>query len=366
MDKNTSGISCVMGCWLIGLLAGVLTAALLMAIAGVGFLGAAFFGLVIFVAVGLFLSWAFCEGGSASQAEHVSTPQGAGVAASSADASTAKAQTASSAPTTEGASSQASEAAVSDKVSAVSGGTTAPAASVTSDEVAPAETNDAAAAAAVASQAAPTAKTVSSRPVADVKSGTTLSGEDELSNRKGEWKYEGGTESAPKKPAAKTKPATKKKPAATQKAVAEKTTTEKAATKTPAPKKAAPKKAAAKKATPAKVEEKTTAKAAPNNDGGEDTAGKPNLLTAARAGGADDLKQIKGVGTVMEGILHDMGVYHFDQVGAWSADEAAWVDRNLPKFKGRVSRDGWVGQAKILAAGGETEFSKKVTKGGVY
>ncbi|MEJ2017275.1 MAG: fused NADH-quinone oxidoreductase subunit E/endonuclease, partial [Maritimibacter sp.] len=43
-----------------------------------------------------------------------------------------------------------------------------------------------------------------------------------------------------------------------------------------------------------------------------------------------------------------------------------WADENLVGFKGRVSRDGWVEQAKILAEGGETEFSKRVKKGDVY
>ncbi|MEO0866311.1 MAG: endonuclease, partial [Pseudomonadota bacterium] len=31
-------------------------------------------------------------------------------------------------------------------------------------------------------------------------------------------------------------------------------------------------------------------------------------------------------------------------------------------FKGRVSRDDWVAQARILAAGGETEFSARSKK----
>lgn len=93
---------------------------------------------------------------------------------------------------------------------------------------------------------------------------------------------------------------------------------------------------------------------------------KPATLTAARDGGPDDLKQIKGVGPKMESMLHGMGFYHFDQIAAWSGDEVAWVDSNLEGFKGRVSRDSWVDQAKTLAAGGETEFSKKVEKGGVY
>ena len=85
---------------------------------------------------------------------------------------------------------------------------------------------------------------------------------------------------------------------------------------------------------------------------------KPDLLTEAREGGPDDLKKIKGVGPKLEGILHDMGIFHFDQIAAWTAREVAWVDERL-KFKGRIERDGWIDQAKILAAGGETEFSAR-------
>jgi hypothetical protein len=47
-------------------------------------------------------------------------------------------------------------------------------------------------------------------------------------------------------------------------------------------------------------------------------------------------------------------------------DEIAWVDDNLEGFKGRVTRDDWVAQARILAAGGTTEFSDRVDKGDVY
>ncbi len=93
---------------------------------------------------------------------------------------------------------------------------------------------------------------------------------------------------------------------------------------------------------------------------------KPSTLTAARNGRPDDLKQIKGVGPKLEGLLHSLGFYHFDQVASWGASEVAWVDANLEGFSGRVSRDQWVAQAKILAAGGATEFSKRVDGGDVY
>ncbi len=95
-------------------------------------------------------------------------------------------------------------------------------------------------------------------------------------------------------------------------------------------------------------------------------AQKPAMLTAAREGQADDLKKIKGVGPGLEKLLNEMGVFHFDQMAGWSAGEVAWVDDNMLRFKGRATRDGWVEQAKTLAEGGDTAFSKKVDKGGVY
>ena len=93
---------------------------------------------------------------------------------------------------------------------------------------------------------------------------------------------------------------------------------------------------------------------------------RPAALKAARDGGPDDLKMIKGVGPKLEKLLQSLGFFHFDQVAAWSEEEVAWVDQNLQGFKGRVSRDNWVEQAKSLSAGEETEFSARVKKGDVY
>jgi len=105
---------------------------------------------------------------------------------------------------------------------------------------------------------------------------------------------------------------------------------------------------------------------APVDDSPVAADGKPAMLAAPRGGKADDLKQIKGVGPKLEGMLHGMGIYHFDQIAGWRARELAWVDDNLEGFKGRASRDNWVDQAKVLAAGGETAFSRKVEEGDVY
>ncbi|SDX19964.1 NADH-quinone oxidoreductase subunit E [Roseicitreum antarcticum] len=78
---------------------------------------------------------------------------------------------------------------------------------------------------------------------------------------------------------------------------------------------------------------------------------RPETLSAPRDGGADDLKQIKGVGPKLEELLHSLGFYHFDQIANWSDAEIAWVDDNMEGFRGRVTRDDWVAQAKALAAG---------------
>ncbi|MBK0397777.1 NADH-quinone oxidoreductase subunit NuoE [Limibaculum sp. M0105] len=77
---------------------------------------------------------------------------------------------------------------------------------------------------------------------------------------------------------------------------------------------------------------------------------KPRLLKKPRKGGADDLKKISGVGPKLEGLLLELGVFHYDQIAAWTADEIAWVDEHL-KFRGRIERDDWVAQAAKLARG---------------
>lgn len=79
---------------------------------------------------------------------------------------------------------------------------------------------------------------------------------------------------------------------------------------------------------------------------------KPQGLAAARGGKADDLKIIKGIGPKLEELCHKLGYFHFDQIALWTVEEIAWVDDNLEGFRGRVTRDDWVGQAKVLARGG--------------
>ena len=74
---------------------------------------------------------------------------------------------------------------------------------------------------------------------------------------------------------------------------------------------------------------------------------KPAALAAPRDGQADNLKQIKGIGPKIEASLNTLGVYHFDQIAAWTKANIDWVDAHLA-FKGRIRRERWVEQAAEL------------------
>jgi NADH-quinone oxidoreductase subunit E len=96
-----------------------------------------------------------------------------------------------------------------------------------------------------------------------------------------------------------------------------------------------------------------------------DTVGiAPELLSGPRNGEKDNLTRVKGIGVKIDETLNEIGIYHFDQIASWNEDNVAWVDANVA-FPGRVKREQWVEQAKALALGEETEFSKRVDKGEV-
>ncbi len=76
---------------------------------------------------------------------------------------------------------------------------------------------------------------------------------------------------------------------------------------------------------------------------------KPVTLDQPRASGADNLKQIKGIGPKIEASLYAMGIFHIDQIAGWSKANAEWVDAQLA-FKGRIRRERWVEQALELSS----------------
>lgn len=76
---------------------------------------------------------------------------------------------------------------------------------------------------------------------------------------------------------------------------------------------------------------------------------QPRILKAALYGEKDNLKLISGVGPKLERVLNQNGVYYFWQVAAWERPDITAIDERLDTFKGRITRDGWVNQAKRLS-----------------
>ena len=114
---------------------------------------------------------------------------------------------------------------------------------------------------------------------------------------------------------------------------------------------------ARKKAAPEKKAAKPVAKKAIEKKTAPEKVATASFLSAPQ-GEADDLKKIAGVGPKLEEKLNNLGIFHFSQIENFSAEDIEKVDSEL-NFKGRIEREDWLGQAKIPAAGGETEFSKK-------
>ena len=89
-------------------------------------------------------------------------------------------------------------------------------------------------------------------------------------------------------------------------------------------------------------------------------AAKPARAKAAKAkAGADDLKQIEGIGPVIEGMLHSFGVTSFAQIAAWTEADVAAIDARMDRFRGRIARDRWVAQARIIVTEGLERFLER-------
>ncbi|MER8643010.1 proton-conducting membrane transporter [Mesorhizobium sp. M1252] len=139
-------------------------------------------------------------------------------------------------------------------------------------------------------------------------------------------------------PAAKPTPAkpAAAKPAAAKPAAAKSAAAKPAASK-PAAAKAAPKAAASKPAVPKKA--------------------------APAAGKADNLRRLIGIGPVNDKLLKGLGVTTYAQIAGWTAADVKRIENTL-NFDGRIAREKWVEQAKLLAAGDEKEFARQFPSAG--
>ena len=79
-------------------------------------------------------------------------------------------------------------------------------------------------------------------------------------------------------------------------------------------------------------------------------------------GPGDTLTQLKGLGPRAASRLNELGVTRFDQIASWNESDVTAIDAQMGAFKGRITRDRWVEQARMLAKGDivgfEAEFGK--------
>ena len=142
----------------------------------------------------------------------------------------------------------------------------------------------------------------------------------------------------PAAPAAAVTPATATKAVPARPAAAKKPAAAKTAAAKPAAKSAAPKKAAA-------------------------PAAKKAAAPQAAAGKADNLRRLIGIGPVNERLLKGLGVTTYAQIAAWTAADVKRIEDVL-NFDGRIAREKWIEQAKLLAAGNEAEFARQFPTAG--
>nr|WP_315470180.1 hypothetical protein [uncultured Sphingorhabdus sp.] len=159
-------------------------------------------------------------------------------------------------------------------------------------------------------------------------------------------------------PASKTAKAPVKT-AATKKAAAPKAAAPKAAAKPVAQKAKAEKapKAKAEKVKKAKAESAPKAKAekAKAQPAPKAKAAKPAPVSSI----PQNLELIKGLGPKVNTLLKGLGVTSFAQVASWTAADVSEIDAQLGAFAGRITRDNWIDQAQLLAAGDVTGFEQK-------
>ena len=81
------------------------------------------------------------------------------------------------------------------------------------------------------------------------------------------------------------------------------------------------------------------------------------------ADASDNLKRIRGIGELIERKLQSMGFATYGAIADWTEQDVQRVSETL-EFRGRIERENWIEQARILASGGQTEFSRRFDTGG--
>ena len=90
----------------------------------------------------------------------------------------------------------------------------------------------------------------------------------------------------------------------------------------------------------------------------------PAPAPAPALASADDLSRIKGVGPKLVALLGELGVTSYAQIAGWSDADIERIDAQLGRFSGRITRDQWIAQARLLAEGDEAGFAERFGRNG--
>ncbi|WP_121905046.1 hypothetical protein [Sphingomonas sp. PP-CE-3A-406] len=94
----------------------------------------------------------------------------------------------------------------------------------------------------------------------------------------------------------------------------------------------------------------------------EDAPVETRAPDPAHSYGGDPVTQLKGLGPKVAARLGELGVSTIDQMAALTESEAQSIDAQLGNFTGRMHRDRWIEQARLLAAGDKAGFEAKFGK----
>jgi predicted flap endonuclease-1-like 5' DNA nuclease/regulator of replication initiation timing len=100
---------------------------------------------------------------------------------------------------------------------------------------------------------------------------------------------------------------------------------------------------------PADKEAITSGTITPSDAKDEVLAAIGTTIPVATADQKDDLTAIKGIGSFLEKKLNGLGIYTYDQISHLDANLIEKLTAAIEFFPGRIERDDWVGQAKLLA-----------------
>lgn len=89
-----------------------------------------------------------------------------------------------------------------------------------------------------------------------------------------------------------------------------------------------------------------------------------STTTPMPAPSGDDLTRIKGLGPKIATLLGEQGITSFADIAAWNDADIDRIDAQLGRFQGRIRRDDWVEQAKLLSAGQKSDFAGKFGNNG--